>query len=162
AGGDRMQFDQLKRREFITLLGGAAGGSPPVAHAQQPGIPGIRWLRAGRPTPADRVGEVPHGLDEPGCIGGRELSRERLDTEQYDRLPDAASELVRDQVTAIFADNLAAAVAARAATATIPIVFAVGGDPVRDGLVTSLSRPTGNLTGVTYFAGEVLSKRLEL
>src|SRR5262249_55402946 len=73
-----------------------------------------------------------------------------------------ASELVRDQVTAIFAYNLAAAVAARAATATIPIVFAIGGDPVRDGLVTSLSRPTGNLTGVTFFGGEVLSKRLEL
>ena len=64
-------------------------------------------------------------------------------------------------MTTIFADNLAAAVAARAATATIPIVFGIGGDPVRDGLVTSLSRPTGNLTGVTYFAGEVLSKRLE-
>src|SRR5262249_6180766 len=97
-----------------------------------------------------------------GYIEGRNVAVERRDSDQYDRLPDLASELVRDQVTAIFADNLAAAVAARAATATIPIVFAVGGDPVRDGLVTSLSRPTGNLTGVTYFAGEVLSKRLEL
>jgi len=77
-------------------------------------------------------------------------------------LPDLASELARRPVTAMFADTLPAAVAARAATATIPIVFAIGGDPIRDGLVTSLSRPTGNLTGVTRFIGELLSKRLAL
>jgi putative tryptophan/tyrosine transport system substrate-binding protein len=77
-------------------------------------------------------------------------------------LPDLASEFARRPVTAMFADNLAAAVAARAATATIPIVFAIGGDPIRDGLVTSLSRPTGNLTGVTLFVGELLPKRLAL
>ena len=100
-------------------------------------------------------------MNDLGYIEGRNVAVERRDSDQYDRLPELASELVRDQVTTIFADNLAAAVAARAATATIPIVFAIGGDPVRDGLVTSLSRPTGNLTGITYFAGEVLSKRLE-
>ena len=77
-------------------------------------------------------------------------------------MPDLASEFVRHPVTAMFADNLPAAVAARAATGTIPIVFAIGGDPIRDGLVTSLSRPTSNLTGVTIFAGELLPKRLEL
>src|SRR5215831_15578335 len=143
AGGDRMQFDQLKRREFITLLGGAAVAWPLVAHAQQPAI--IGWLRAGRPAPADRLAAFRQGLNDLGYIEGRNVAVERRDSDQYDRLPDLASELVRDQVTAIFADNLAAAVAARAATATIPIVFAVGGDPVRDGFVTSLSRPTGNL-----------------
>src|SRR5262245_45833865 len=161
AGGDRMQLDQLKRRDFIMLLGGAAATWPIAAHAQQRAIPIIGWLRAGRPAPADRLAAFRQGLNDLGYIEGRNVAVERRDSDQYDRLPELASELVRDQVTAIFADNLAAAVSARAATATIPIVFAVGGDPVRDGLVTSLSRPTGNLTGVTYFAGEVLSKRLE-
>src|SRR6516164_11021672 len=87
---------------------------------------------------------------------------ELRNSEQYDRLPELASEFVRRPVTAMFADNLAAAVAGRAATGIIPIVFAIGGDPIRDGLVTSLSRPTSNLTGVTIFAGELLPKRLEL
>ena len=87
---------------------------------------------------------------------------ELRNSEQYDRLPDLASELARRPVTAMFADTLPAAVAARAATATIPIVFSIGGDPIRDGLVTSLSRPTGNLTGVAFFVGELLSKRLAL
>src|SRR5262249_3948344 len=124
-------------------------------------MPVIGWLRAGRPATAGPFAAVRPGLNDLGCIQGRNVAVERRDSDQYDRLPELASELVRDQVTTIFADNLAAAVAARAATATIPIVFAIGGDPVRDGLVTSLSRPTGNLTGITYFAGEVLSKRLE-
>src|SRR5262252_3756536 len=160
AGRGRMPFDQLKRRDVITLLGAAAAW-PLAARAQQPAIPVIGWLRAGRPATADRLTAFRQGLNDLGYIEGRNVAVERRDSDQYDRLPELASELVRDQVTAIFADNLAAAVSARAATATIPIVFAVGGDPVRDGLVTSLSRPTGNLTGVTYFAGEVLSKRLE-
>src|SRR5262249_42377619 len=108
-----------------------------------------------------RLAAFRQGLNDLGYIEGRSVAVELRHSDQYDRLPELASELVCDQVTTIFADNLAAAVAARAATATIPIVFAIGGDPVRDGLVTSLSRPTGNLTGITYFAGEVLSKRLE-
>src|SRR5215475_6411568 len=152
---------KMKRREFITLLGGAAAAWPLRSRAQQQAMPVIGWLRAGRPAPADRLAAFRQGLNDLGYIEGRNVAVERRNSDQYDRLPDLASELVRDQVTAIFADNLAAAVAARAATATIPIVFGLGGDPVRDGLVTSLSRPTGNLTGVTYFAGEVLSKRLE-
>src|SRR5262249_24328282 len=152
----------MKRRAFMTLLGGAAVAWPLAARAQQTAIPVIGWLHAGQPAMADRLAAFRQGLNDLGYIEGRNVVVELRDSDQYDRLPDLASELVRDQVTAIFADNLAAAVAARAATATIPIVFAIGGDPVRDGLVTSLSRPTGNLTGVTYFAGEVLSKRLEL
>jgi putative ABC transport system substrate-binding protein len=102
------------------------------------------------------------GLNELGYTEGRNVKIELRNSEQYDRLPDLASEFARRPVTSMFADNLAAAVAARAATATIPIVFVIGGDPIRDGLVTSLSRPTGNLTGVTLFAGELLPKRLAL
>src|SRR5262245_57497007 len=150
----------MKRRAFISLLGGAATW-PLAAHAQQPAIPVIGWLRAGRPATADRLTAFSQGLNDLGYIEGRNVAVERRHSDQYDRLPELASELVRDQVTTIFADNLAAAVAARAATATIPIVFAIAGDPVRDGLVTSLSLPTGNLTGRTYFAGERLSTRLE-
>src|SRR5499427_9048225 len=151
----------MRRREFITLLGGAAVAWPLAARAQQTAIPVIGWLHAGQPAMADRLAAFRQGLNDLGYIEGRNVVVELRDSDQYDRLPNLASELVRDQVTAIFAYNLAAAVAARAATATIPIVFAIGGDPVRDGLVTSLSRPTGNLTGVTFFGGEVLSKRLE-
>jgi putative ABC transport system substrate-binding protein len=101
-------------------------------------------------------------MNEAGYVEGRNVTLELRNSEQYDRLPALASELARGRVAAIFANNLPAAVAARAATATIPIVFAIGGDPIRDGLVTSLSRPTGNLTGVTFFSGELLPKRLEL
>src|SRR5262245_4077033 len=126
-----MQFDQLKRRDFISLLGGAAAAWPVTARAQQRAIPIIGWLRAGRPASADRLAAFRQGLNDLGYIEGRNVAVERRDSDQYDRLPELASELVRDQVTAIFADNLAAAVSARAATATIPIVFAVGGDPVR-------------------------------
>ena len=143
----------MRRRAFITLLGGAAAW-PLAAGAQQAAMPVIGWLRAGRPAPADRLAAFRQGLNDLGYIEGRNVAVERRDSDQYDRLPELASELVRDQVTTIFTDNLAAAVAARAATATIPIVFAIGGDPVRDGLVTSLSRPTGNLTGVTFFSAK--------
>jgi putative ABC transport system substrate-binding protein len=150
-----------RRREFIRLLGGAATW-PLAARAQQPAMPVIGWLRAGGPPSADDLVAFREGLNELGYVEGRNVAVELRNSDRYDRLPALASELVRRQVAAIFASNLAAAVAAGAATATIPIVFAIGGDPVRDGLVTSLSRPTGNLTGVTFFAGEVLPKRLEL
>ena len=143
----------MRRREFISLLGGAVAW-PLAARAQQTAIPVIGWLHAGQPAMADRLAAFRQGLNDLGYIEGRNVVVELRDSDQYDRLPNLASELVRDQVTAIFAYNLAAAVAARAATATIPIVFAIGGDPVRDGLVTSLSRPTGNLTGVTFFSAK--------
>jgi putative ABC transport system substrate-binding protein len=152
----------MKRREFITLLGSAAAGWPLAARAQQLAMPVIGWLKAGAPPTADVLAAFRQGLNELGYVEGRNVAVELRNSEQYDRLPALASELVRRRVAAIFAHNLPAAVAARAATATLPIVFGIGGDPIRDGLVTSLSRPSGNLTGVTSFQGELLPKRLEL
>jgi putative ABC transport system substrate-binding protein len=151
----------MKRRDFITLLGGAAAAWPVAARAQQRTIPVIGYLRAGG-LPVPNLAAFHQGLNELGYVEDRNVTVELRNSEQYDRLPTLASELVRRQVAVIFAHNVPAAVSARAATATIPIVFAIGGDPIRDGLVTSLSRPTGNLTGVTAFAGELLPKRLEL
>ena len=148
----------IRRREFIAGLGSAAVW-PVVAQAQQPAIPVVGWLHGGPLPTAEVMAAFRQGLNELGYIEGRNVKIELRNSEQYDRLPEFASEFVRRPVTAMFADNLAAAVAARAATATIPIVFSIGGDPIRDGLVTSLSRPTGNLTGVTLFAGELLPKR---
>ena len=151
----------MNRREFIAGLGSAAAW-PVVGWAQQPAIPVVGWLRGGPLPTAEVLAAFRQGLNELGYIEGRNVKIELRNSEQYDRLPDLASELARRPVTAMFAEDLPAAVAARAATATIPIVFAIGGDPIRDGLVTSLSRPTGNLTGVTRFLGELLSKRLAL
>src|ERR1700730_2865237 len=158
AGGEA----PMRRREFIALLGSTALVRPRAARAQQPAMPVIGWLRAAGPPPADDLVAFREGLNELGYVEGRNVAVELRNSDRYDRLPALASELVRRQVAAIFANNLAAAVAAGAATATIPILFSICGDPVRDGLVTSLSRPTGNLTGGTFFAGEVLPKRLEL
>jgi putative ABC transport system substrate-binding protein len=151
----------MRRREFITALGGAAVSWPLAARAQQPSMPVIGLLRAGQ---MDEKGltALRTGLSELGYAEGRNVAIELHATEQYDRLPVLASELVRRQVAVIYASTLSAAHAAKAATATIPIVFSIGGDPIEAGLVTSMSRPTGNLTGATIFLGELLPKRLEL
>jgi putative ABC transport system substrate-binding protein len=152
----------IRRRDFITLLGGAAAAWPLAARAQEPALPVIGWLRAGAPPDEDYFKWLRQGLNDLGYLEGRNVAIEVRSADQYDRLPALASELVRRPVAVIFADNLPAAIAARAATATIPIVFSIGGDPIRDGLVTSFNRPTGNLTGVTLFTGELLPKRMEL
>ena len=151
----------MRRREFITLIGSAAAAWPLAARAQQPAMPVVGLLRAGQ---MDEKGltALRTGLSELGYVEGRNVAIELHATEQYDRLPALASELVRRQVAVIFASTLPAAFAAKAATATIPIVFSIGGDPIEAGLVTSMSQPPGNLTGVTIFLGELLPKRLEL
>jgi putative ABC transport system substrate-binding protein len=158
-----MRFGRLRRREFITLLGGAAAW-PLTARAQQAAMPVIGFL-SGR-SPNDSVSNVTafrRGLGEVGFIEGQNAKIDfRWALGHYDQLPALSADLVRRQVTAIFAGTLPAALAAKAATSTIPIVFSIGGDPIEARLVTSMSRPTGNLTGVTTFLGELLPKRLEL
>jgi putative ABC transport system substrate-binding protein len=154
----------MRRRDFITVLGGTAAMWPLAARAQQPAMPVVGLLRSTPATPfAHLVAVLRQGLGNEGFVEGRNVAIEQRHADnQLDRLPGLAADLVRRQVSVIVS-NLGAVGAARAATTTIPIVFVTGADPVKGGLVASLNRPEANLTGVTFFGGSQLNaKRLEL
>ena len=153
----------MRRREFITLLSGAAIGCPLAARAQKSAVPVIGVMAAGSPTQS-LVPVFGQGLSEAGYIEGKNVAIEfRWAEGHYARLPAIAAELVSRHVAVLVASGGSTAVlAARAATATIPIVFMTGADPVKIGLVASLGRPGGNVTGVSFITAQLDAKRLEL
>jgi putative ABC transport system substrate-binding protein len=155
----------IGRRKFISALGGAAAAWPFAARAQQPALPVVGWLAGGslNNTYERYLASFRQGLSEAGFVAGRNVSIEyRWAQEQNDRLPWLAADLANRKVAVIVALGNVAARAAEAATATIPVVFESGSDPVKIGLVSSLSRPDGNLTGVSILNTELESKKLEL
>jgi putative tryptophan/tyrosine transport system substrate-binding protein len=153
----------MRRRGFITLLGGAAAAWPLAVRAQQAGMPVVGYLRSAPFVGAEQhVTAFRQGLSDNGFIEGQNVRVEYRSAEGFQgRLASLAAELVQHQVNVIFCDNIAA-LAAKAATTSIPIVFAGGGDAVKEGLVASLNRPGGNVTGVNFFTGAIGTKRLEL
>ncbi len=146
----------MKRRQFITLLGGSAAW-PLAARAQQPAMPVVGFL----PSGPHSMTAFRQGLKEAGFVEGQDVAIEYRSTEDQSKVPLLVADLLRRQV-ALIVGNTPAALAAKAATTTVPIVFATGGDPVRDGLVASLNRPGGNVTGVSFISHELAAKQLGL
>jgi putative tryptophan/tyrosine transport system substrate-binding protein len=160
-----MQFDRIRRREFITLLGGAAAAWPRATYAQQRALPAFGFLELRSPDAmTDRLRALRQGLAEIGFVEGDTVTIVyRWAENNIDRVPELLADLVRRQVDVMLAGgNMSVVLAAKAATTNIPIVCIVPEDPVRLGLVTSLARPGGNLTGINFFNIELVAKQLEL
>ena len=155
----------MNRRAFLSALSGSLLAAPLAARAQQKAMPVIGVLNTGSPGPssAPLMGAFRQGLSEAGYVEGQNLAIEyRWAEGHYDRLPALAADLVGRKVDLIMANSPPSALAAKSATSTIPIVFRSGADPVGDGLVASLARPGGNLTGVSNLVDELTAKRLQL
>jgi putative ABC transport system substrate-binding protein len=154
----------IRRREFIAALGGAAAAWPLATRAQRPAMPAVGYLYVGSPeTSANQLAGFRKGLGEAGFVEGRNVAIEfRFAHNEPTRLPELAGDLVRRRVAVIAAIGVAPAIAVKAATTTIPVVIGIGGDPVEAGLVVSLNRPGGNITGVSFMGEELGSKQLGL